>query len=334
MRIRSDLLSVEQWLLRLTEYAHVFAQNNLENWSHLKNKEDFSLVYRLPPDQRVPLENIYADGRDLAVFMSGRLTAFNSVSDFPTLKSFVDSFNSGWLYQIDQLHAEVQAAEQVAEQLPECPWAVERMIVLYKQQIDLLAHVARCIDALRQSEIYALESDQSQLSPKILEYDVILRCIHGVGKMFERLPSTYVGKDEEALRDHMLVSLDGAVGGSATGETFNKRGKTDILVRSDGNNNFVGECKFWTGAEGFLDAVTQLLSYLSWRDTKCAVILFVPNKNFGAVIAKVELHAPSHPHFVRMVSKSDETWLNFEFKLPADQNRRIAMAVMLYHLSL
>lgn len=65
--------------------------------------------------------------------------------------------------------------------------------------------------------------------------------------------------------------------GSATGETFNKKGKTDILLRHAGNNAFVGECKFWKGEKSFLSTIDQLLGYLTWRDSKTAVIMFVKN---------------------------------------------------------
>jgi hypothetical protein len=36
-------------------------------------------------------------------------------------------------------------------------------------------------------------------------YQAILQVIHETGKVFERLPSTYAGKDEEALRDHLIL---------------------------------------------------------------------------------------------------------------------------------
>lgn len=78
-------------------------------------------------------------------------------------------------------------------------------------------------------------------------YRQILKIIHDVGKQFERLPSTYAGKDEEHLRDHMLLILEPNFEGSATGETFNKKGKTDILLRHENSNVFVAELKYWHG---------------------------------------------------------------------------------------
>ena len=107
------------------------------------------------------------------------------------------------------------------------------------------------------------------------EYQDILQTIHDVGKMFERLSSTYSGKDEEALRDHLLLYLEPRFEGSATGETFNSTGKTDILIRYENSSVFIAECKFWSGKKGYLKIITQLLRYLTWRDSKSAVIVFV-----------------------------------------------------------
>ena len=50
----------------------------------------------------------------------------------------------------------------------------------------------------------------------------------------ERNPRVFSTAPEETIRDHYLVQLNGQYEGSATGETFNGHGHTDILVR-DGN---------------------------------------------------------------------------------------------------
>ena len=135
----------------------------------------------------------------------------------------------------------------------------------------------------------------------------ILQVIHDVGKQFERLPSTYANKEEEDLRDHFLLFLEAGFEGSATGETFNKKGKTDILLRYNGQNVFIAECKFWRGEKGFLKTIDQLLEYLTWRDSKIAVMLFVPNKDFSSVVSQIEGIARNHSNYLRFVSKKDET---------------------------
>lgn len=162
-------------------------------------------------------------------------------------------------------------------------------------------------------------------------YNDILKLIHDVGKEFERLPSLYADKEEEHLRDHFLMMLEPNFEGAATGETFNKTGKTDILLRHDGSNLFIGECKFWKGEKSFLSTISQLLGYLTWRDSKAAVIMFVPNKDFSSVVDTAKEAASKHENFLKFVNERDETWFNYEFHLNDDRNRVVKLAVMLYH---
>jgi hypothetical protein len=86
-------------------------------------------------------------------------------------------------------------------------------------------------------------------------YEDILQTIFDVGKVMERLPSTYSNRKEQELRDLFLLYLEPRYEGSATGETFNGQGKTDILIRHKNSNVFIAECKIWSGAQG--DAITN-----------------------------------------------------------------------------
>lgn len=332
LEIRSDFSSVEVFLNRLLQFSGAFEQNNLRDWPHLKNNEDFKKIYELTWDLRAPLEHIYAEGRDLAVFMSSKLKEFNYADLNPTLKGFVDSFDGGWLHQIDLLRSDSQAAKDTCEKLEHVPWAIPQMIKLYDNQIELAVAVKHTIDTLKETDLYKWEGGQSQQTFPVPEYSKILECVHSIGQMFERLPSTYAGKDEESLRDHILVTLQGLVSGSATGESFNKRGKTDILVRNGGTNEFVGECKFWRGKAVYLDTISQLLRYLSWRDTNTAVIIFVPNNDFSSVLEKVAEYTAEHPQYIRATGIRDKTWQNFEFRMVEDASNIVNVAVMLYHV--
>ncbi len=163
-------------------------------------------------------------------------------------------------------------------------------------------------------------------------YSEILRLIHDVGKEFERLPSLYANKEEEHLRDHFLMILEPNFEGTASGETFNKTGKTDILLRHERSNVFIAECKFWTGKKGLLNTITQLLGYLTWRDSKAAVIMFVKNKKFSSVIDVAKSSLSEHSNFLRIVNERDESWFNCEFHLNDDANRVVKVAIMLYHM--
>jgi len=118
-------------------------------------------------------------------------------------------------------------------------------------------------------------------------YQEILKVIHDTGKVFERLPNTYADKDEEALRDHLILILEPHFEIGTTGETFNKSGKTDILMRYETSNVFVAECLWWDGSKKYLEKIDQLLGYLTWRDSKTAIVCFVGRKDFSHILSEI-----------------------------------------------
>jgi len=163
-------------------------------------------------------------------------------------------------------------------------------------------------------------------------YQSILNVIQDTGRVFERLPSVYIGKDEESLRDHLILQLEPRFEGSTTGETFNKSGKTDILMRHEGKNIFVAECKFWRGPKAHMEALDQLLGYLTWRDSKTALIYFVDNKEIVPVLAAIGESTTQHSCHVRFRDKREESWFNYEFHLPSDKGRRVLLSILCFHL--
>jgi len=162
LEIRTDLKNAETLLKRLLQFASVFHDNNVEKWHHLKNREDFDHAYKLDWDSRKSLEKIYGDGRDLAVFMSRQLQAFNYPDIFPTLKKFVDSFDNGWLYQLDFLRNDSQRAKDIHATLGHRLWSVDQMINLYDSQVFLIENVKKTLNGLRKSDIYKFESENIQ----------------------------------------------------------------------------------------------------------------------------------------------------------------------------
>jgi hypothetical protein len=162
------------------------------------------------------------------------------------------------------------------------------------------------------------------------DYEEILRIMKNMVQVMELSPHAFLVMGEEDLRSHFLVQLNGAFKGQATGETFNFQGKTDILIRVDGKNIFIAECKFWKGEKSFLGTMDQLLSYLSWRDTKAAVLVFNRNAGFTAVLAKIAEVCPKHPNFKRDLGKSDESTFRYIFAQPNDANREIMLSVLAF----
>jgi hypothetical protein len=163
-------------------------------------------------------------------------------------------------------------------------------------------------------------------------YAHILKIMEGMAHVMERSPSAFETMGEEALRQHFLVQLNGQFEGAATGETFNHAGKTDILIREKDRNIFIAECKFWGGEKAFLDTITQLLGYLSWRDTKAAVVVFSQNADFSKVLATIQAAIPKHPNHKRGPVKEGETRFRSVFGNPTDANREVIVTVMAFNV--
>jgi hypothetical protein len=166
---------------------------------------------------------------------------------------------------------------------------------------------------------------------EMAEYEEILDIIGNVGVAMERSPSIFGPKlDEEGLRFHFVIALNGAYEGAATGEAFNLGGKTDILIRYNDRNVFIAECKFWTGQKGLTQAIDQLLGYLCWRDTKTAIVLFNRGLNMSTVLEKVPVTVKQHPNFLGAEQYGREGAFRFRLHMPDDRERELLLTVMAF----
>lgn len=166
----------------------------------------------------------------------------------------------------------------------------------------------------------------------IEHYQYVLTVVQSMTQVMERSPSTFVTMGEEALRDHYLVQLNGQFEGQATGETFNAAGKTDILLRINGKNVFIGECKFWKGAKGYGETIDQLLSYQSWRDTKTAILIFNRNRDTSKVLEEIKSATEAHPNYKRTLKYKHESGFRFVMHHPSDANRELTMTVLVFDI--
>ena len=162
-------------------------------------------------------------------------------------------------------------------------------------------------------------------------YQEIITTTHDVGKVMERLPKLYTDRDENSMRDLFLLYLEPRFT-SAGGETFNGAGKTDILIRYKNSNVFIAEFKYWEGKKLFTDAIGQLFGYLTWRDSKAALIVFNRNKDHTAVVEEINTILQAHDCFVEQKETIEGTWLNYIMHFPDDESKTIRLAVQVFHL--
>jgi hypothetical protein len=150
--------------------------------------------------------------------------------------------------------------------------------------------------------------------------------------VIERNPTAFQNLTEEEIRFHFLVSLNAIYQGNATAETFSYQGKTDIQIRHQGKPIFTAECKFWSGQKALSETLDQLLGYVTWRDTKTAILIFNKNKNFSQVLEQIQPVLTSHLRFVRFEGKKSETEYRFVISHPNDSARHIIVTILAFDI--
>lgn len=164
------------------------------------------------------------------------------------------------------------------------------------------------------------------------EYLHILDIMKSMSLVIERNPSSFATLAEPAIRDHFLIQLNGHYKGTASGETFNANGKTDILIKEKDRNVFIAECKFWHGQKEFNDAIDQLLSYLSWRDSKCALVVFNRTRNTSGVREKMHETMQARLECKKVVSHVPDGDSRYIFVKKDDPGREIIITTQVYDI--
>lgn len=206
----------------------------------------------------------------------------------------------------------------------------------------LTVPVARREDAPKPFSLPAIERrPRSPLTPKpepvtgpalSAFYDEILDVVRSMGRAMERTPADFADREEEHLRDHLLVVLNAHYRGQAGAESFNRSGKTDLLLRVQDHNAVIAECKWWSGVKDLGRALRQLYGYSTWRDSRLALIVFVRAKDPAAIVEKARDAIVQRDEFDGWEPNGHATELRFRLRWPDDPGRTATLTVLFFHL--
>jgi hypothetical protein len=259
MDIRKDFESVATFIHRLAGLGIQFARYNNEDWPHLKNREDFQNIYRLPDKERVQLEELYAKGRDCASFMGSRLREFNDVGQFPSLAEYVDAFDRTWVNERDDLQEFIVKIKSIAEGLERTPWAVGRMIDVFEDQLRLLASVRQTIDLLKQSNLYKIEKGEA---PVEKEANINIGSINGKVNINSIDNSTNISIDSSSI----FSGLSDAINRSTIEEPqkIQLLAKIEELKQAEGTGGFINKYKdFMQNAANHMSVISPFIPALT-----------------------------------------------------------------------
>jgi hypothetical protein len=161
----------------------------------------------------------------------------------------------------------------------------------------------------------------------------ILFVVRAAGKAMERSPATYEGWGEEDRRQMLLLMLNTHYAGKVLAEAFNGDGKTDILIRENDRNVFIGECKFYAGPKSVTDTLRQIFGYATWRDVKLAIVFFVDRAGFTAACERIKATVARDDQFRSWLPSpnEDETEFRAQMVWPGDDRRLVALHVSTFH---
>jgi len=163
------------------------------------------------------------------------------------------------------------------------------------------------------------------------DFEHILSVVRHVGRTFEATPATYRSLEEQDLRNIILANLNSHYDGGATGETFRHAGKTDIRIDFGSKAAFVAECKIWYGATELDSAVSQLLTYLTWRDAKAALVIFNKhNLRFSELLNKVPDVLRAHASFIDDLGTNERGEWRMIFSTEHDPGRRVTVQILMF----
>jgi hypothetical protein len=264
-------------------------------------------------------------------------------ADPQRLKSEIDSNVRSLLNALENLRRDVEAHNNSASQTIRS--TIEQKINTARSTVGAIVALGIPIRRRDQPLTYTIPAKrrQSPTMPRVKtepykpdpvlseeEYSHILNVMQSMSLVIERNPVAFAHLDEEAIRTHFLLQLNGHYEGAASGETFNASGKTDILIRVENRNIFIAECKFWRGAKYFNEGVDQLLSYLAWRDSKCAVLVFNKTKDTSGVKQKMHELMQARPEYRKTVFHKPDGDSRYAFVKDSDPGKEIMVTTQVY----
>jgi hypothetical protein len=160
----------------------------------------------------------------------------------------------------------------------------------------------------------------------------VIELIRKAGQMFEVAPAVFSKLEEPDLRFIILSVLNAIFESGATGETFSKRGPTDIYLVIPRGGILIAECKFWRGQKEYRGTIDQLFGYLTWRHNYGIMITFSKNKDFSKVLQRASVAIHSHPTYLSRFQQLSRTHFQSSHTFPEDRGKIVEIHHLFFSL--
>ncbi|MFG3715565.1 hypothetical protein [Micromonospora sp. NPDC047730] len=141
-------------------------------------------------------------------------------------------------------------------------------------------------------------------------------------------PGIWAALAEETIRTAIVTGLNAANLGRATAETLNGRGKTDILVQLGDDTKLIIELKYWSGRKDFAQALQQLLSYTTWRDTNIVIMPLITIQGVTTAIQEAATEVQKLSNRASPAPRFNSERMDFELHALGDPFQRINLRLV------
>ena len=230
------------------------------------------------------------------------------------LKKYIDS-------ELRKMESKVQIKRQLVEKSKQSKYL--KIVPKFTEPIKI---VESKIETSSNKILKQEEKPKSYLLLEKSSYIQIYDSLKELSIYANRLPKSYFKLEEEDIRDQLVNSLNLKLKtATATGETFNVRGKTDIIIIDNKIIYFIAECKIWKGQSKFNDAIDQLMSYISEEVCYSSIIVF--NKNKNKIIDQASEIIKKRQDYL-----SYESMDRYIFKHPKNPNLKLEISLIVFDI--
>ncbi len=236
----------------------------------------------------------------------------------PILKIWIEEFIS---YKQECLKKEYQEIEKACEEI--------NVKLIKRDSKEIPEHILKPKKTLELIKPKP-KIPRQDASIKKEQVEEVIRLIESQAKTFEQTPKVYNKLEEEDLRDILLSTLNAVFQNNATGESFNKKGKTDIRLVMPNTELLIIEIKKWAGEKKYIEAIKQLIGYMTCRESWVILLTFSNMKNFTEIMQKAKNASKQHPDYIK--SSLSENRFPHSFNTTHTLTHDKGKKAIIYHL--
>ena len=274
----------------------------------LKNNSDFdldTLIEKTISNKRVNIEKQYN-------YLKQDIFDYNK-----KIKLYINR-------QLDEIFKKIEVKKELEEKVKS-----SKYLKIIPKETELIKIEEKIIETFKDVKPQSVSIEkETYLKLEEKSYLQIFDTLTELSIYAQRLPKSYVKLDEEDIRDQIVNALNLKLKtATATGETFNVNGKTDIIVIDNKVIYFIAECKIWKGAKKFLDAIEQLLSYVSEDVFYTSLIIF--NKNKSKITGEAIELMKSHSNYIENIDNN-----RVLFRHPKNPKCKLEISLIVFDVGL